>query len=266
MRIGFFDSGLGGLVILRAAREALPQHDFVYLGDTLHLPYGGRSNEAIYAHTKSAIDYLFRVQDCALIVIACNTASAAALRRLQQEYLVESFPDRRVLGVVIPTLEVTHEKHYKRIGLLATQNLVQSRIYEEELQKLDADIQIFSEPAPLLVPLIEHNGHAWIDDILQHYLTPLLAADIQALILGCTHYPFLRPRLKKILPETVDILSQDDIIPYKLADYLKRHPEIEEKLDKTGQTVFCVTDMTQNYLKTAAEIYGSAPALEKVVL
>jgi len=266
MRIGFFDSGLGGLVILRAAREALPQHDFVYLGDTLHLPYGGRSNDAVYEYSKAAIDHLFREEDCALIVVACNTASAAALRRLQQTYLVDTYPDRRILGVVIPTLEVTHEKRYQRVGLLATQYIVQSQIYQQELKKLDTDIEIYAQPSPLLVPLIENNGHAWIDDVLEHYLDPLLAQDIQALILGCTHYPFLRPRLQKMLPSGVDILSQDDIIPHKLADYLQRHPEIDEKITRGGTTSFCVTDVTQNYLKTAEEIYGSVPTLEKVIL
>ncbi|TVQ82376.1 MAG: glutamate racemase [Micavibrio sp.] len=266
MRIGFFDSGLGGLMILKAARQMLPRHDFVYFGDTLHLPYGGRSNDAIYDYTQAAAEYLFRSEDCALIIVACNTASAAALRRLQQGWLAEHFPERRILGVVIPTLEVTIEKNCRRPGLLATERLVQSQIYQIELQKLNPEIQIFAAAAPLLVPLIENDGGRWLPEVLKHYLSPLLAENIDSLILGCTHYPFLRPYLREFLPEGFPVLSQDEIIPGKLADYLARHPEIDEKISRNGLTKYLVTDITSNYTKTAAEIYGASLDLEKVVL
>ncbi len=266
MRIGFFDSGLGGLMILKAARQVLPRHDFVYFGDTLHLPYGGRSNDAIYDYTQQAIDHLLRKEDCNLVIVACNTASAAALRRLQQGYLAENFPDRRVLGVVIPTLEATLEYGCKKIGLLATERLVQSQIYQMELQKLDPEIEIFAAAAPLLVPLIENNGQKWLPSILADYIAPLLEHGIEALILGCTHYPFLRPYLKELLPPHVHVISQDEIIPAKLVDYLQRHPEIDSAIGRDGMTKFLVTDITNNYIRTATEIYGTAPKLEKTVL
>ncbi len=267
MKIGVFDSGLGGLLILKAIQEELPSYDKVYLGDTLHLPYGGRSKDAIYTYTKNAVDYLLKTENCNLIILACNTASALALRKLQQTYLIDNFPDRRILGVVIPTLESTLEQNKsKRIGLIATQALVDSNIYDEELKKISPDIKLFSQPTPLLVPLIENNGHKWITDILQEYIAPLLKQKIETLILGCTHYSFLQPYLQKILPNDVTIISQDKIIPTKLNDYLQRHPEIETKLNQNYNTSFYVSDITKNYLKTAEDIYGSEIKLKKIVL
>ncbi len=267
MKIGIFDSGIGGLIIMKAIKDHLPQYDMVYLGDTLHLPYGGRSSDAIYKYTESAIDYLFRKKNCNLIIIACNTASATALRRIQQQYLVRNFPNRRVLGVVIPTLETVVEKYAnKRIGLLATEALVNSGIYQEELQKLAPNMKIFAQASPLLVPLIENGGDKWAKDILQEYLAPLLEKNIDVLVLACTHYPFLIPYLKEILPENIAIISQDSIIPNKLANYLKRHPEIDNKLDKNTNDCFYVSDITKNYVRTAKYIYKQDIKLEKLVL
>ena len=267
MKIGIFDSGIGGLIITKAIKEKLPEYDMVYLGDTLHLPYGGRSKDAIYCYTERAIDYLLSKENCNLVVIACNTASATALRRIQQEYLVKYYPKRRVLGVVIPTLETVVDKYSnKRIGLLATEALVNSGIYQEELQKLAPHMKIFAKVAPLLVPLIENGGEKWLSDVLQEYLKPLLDKNIDVLVLACTHYPFLIPYLKEILPPNIAIVSQDRIIPDKLDDYLTRHPEIDKKLNKNSENKFCVTDITNNYIKTAKYIYGRDIKLEKVVL
>lgn len=264
MRIGVFDSGLGGLVIHKAIMDCLPSYSSVYLGDTLHVPYGGRSPEAICEYSKRCIDYLFRHQDCHLIIMACNTASATALRKIQQEYLPAHYPDRRVLGVVVPTIEVATENGYQRIGLLATQYSVSSNVYAQELMKLSPTCKIFSVAAPLLVPLIEHNGLKWVKPVLQEYIQPILEEDIQALILGCTHYPVLKDMLKEILPQDITLISQDEIIPTRLKRYLKNHPEHEERLTKNADHIFLVTDFPQNYLSISSALFKKDIHLRKI--
>lgn len=265
MKIGIFDSGLGGLVLTKAITDTLPDYDYIYLGDTLHVPYGPRSGEAIYQFTLKAVDFLFR-QDCKLVIIACNTASASALRRLQQDYLPKHYPDRRILGVVVPTLEVAQSTGHHKLGLIATPFVVNSEIYPFELEKLNPRISICATATPLLVPLIENNGMHYIKQPLQDYIQPLIDDKIDGLILGCTHYPLLKPLLKEILPDHIDLISQDDFIPAKLADYLHRHPEIENTLDKTHHYRFCVTDVAKSYQDMANRIFGQALVLEKVAL
>ncbi len=256
MKIGIFDSGLGGLIITKAISDRLPTYDTIYYGDTLNVPYGSRSPEAVLNHTQAAMDVLF-AQECQLIVMACNTANASSLQKLQQTYLPRTYPDRRILGVVIPTLETAHERQYTRIGVLATQSLVSSKVYEEELHKINPKIQVFSQSCPLLVPLIENDGLKWIDPILQEYLEPLLQNNVEAIILGCTHYPLLKTHIQKFLEKTsIELISQDEIIPDKLADYLVRHPEIEGSLSQEGRHEFFVSDLTDAYSKTAHYIYG----------
>lgn len=264
MKIGIFDSGLGGLLITRAIRDALPEHDLVYLGDTLHVPYGRRSPEAVYDLSKRIVDYLFKEQDCQLIIMACNTASAAALRRLQQGYLLEQYPDRRILGVVVPTLETALDMGHERIGLLGTESLIQLDVYQQELSKLNPDVKIYGQAAPLLVPMIEHEGTQWIEPVLENYLSPLREQNIQSLILGCTHYPYLKEHIRTALGEEITLISQDEIIPAKLTDYLNRHPESDEKIEKNGKTSFLLTDITDSYPSIAQEIYGADVLLEKV--
>lgn len=253
---------------MRAARDMLPDHDFLYLGDTLHVPYGKRSKDTIYDFSKACVSYLFE-QGCALVITACNTVSAAALRRLQQEYLpssVYSGTNKRILGVVVPTLEAAIDGGYKRIGVLATQYTVQSAIYELELKKINPAVQIYQAAAPLLVPMIEENGEEWILPVLEHYLEPLLQKDIECLILGCTHYPRVETQIQHIVGDGVRILSQNRIIPEKLRCYLERHPEIDDCISKTGKTEFHVTDLTENYLNTAGHIYGNSINLQKVTI
>jgi len=258
MKLGIFDSGLGGLLITRAVREHLPDLDIFYYGDTLHLPYGNRSDEAIYKYTVMAMNYMF-AQDCQLIVVACNTASAACLRRLQQEYLPQKWGKlgRNIIGVVVPMLEEAIARGYKHLGLIGTNYTVSSNIFEAELQKIDPDITLEQVATPLLVPLIEHDGMPWARDVLGSYSGQMNLSKIEALILGCTHYPHLKPLLVETLGENTQILSQDDIIPLKLADYLRNHPEYSDKMDKNGTISFLVSDLTDNYVKTAREIYGS---------
>ena len=262
MKLGLFDSGLGGVMIARSIRASLPDIDMVYLGDTLHVPYGNRSEEAIYTYTKAAIEHLFTQYNCQLIVVACNTSSASALRRLQQTYLPKAFPNRRILGVVVPTIEYAIEKGHTCLGLIGTNYTVTSRIYEEELLKINPDIKIHQANTPLLVPLIENDGMAWIEDVLDHYIQPLLEKNIEALILSCTHYTCL----KEIIREryNIDVYAQDEIVPLKLAEYLKRHPEIDNLISKTGDAAFYVTDLTESYAKKATEFYGESVDLSPV--
>ena len=224
-KIGIFDSGLGGLYVGRAIAKALPQYDYVYLGDTLNVPYGGRSMENIYDLTQSAINYLMREQQCDLIVIACNTASVTALRNLQKEYLPQNFPDNRILGVVVPTLESATELGASQIGLIATAY------------------------TPLLVPLIENQGDKYMDLVLNDYLEPLIAKGLDSLILGCTHYVAIKDKVREATNHRVRVLSQDEIIPPKLKDYLARHPEIEQRLSKNGKFEAYVTDDNPQSIK-----------------
>ena len=265
MTIGVFDSGVGGLVMAQAFRRALPDHDFLYLGDTLHVPYGPRSAEAIYQFTLKAIDYLFR-QGCPLVIIACNTASTSALRRLQQEYLPNHFPDRRLLGVIVPTLEAVIDGAHHKIGLLGTSFTVNSGIYPDELKKINPKIQLIGQAAPLLVPLVEYNALSFAEPILQTYLAPLLEAQIDSLVLGCTHYPLFKPLLHKVIPPDVTVISQDDVVPPKLVDYLSRHPEINGRLDQKGRFQTLVTDLTPSYTAIGETLFGERLHFEKVSL
>lgn len=262
-KIGVFDSGLGGLFIADAVRKRLPAYDYLYLGDTLHLPYGRRSDEAIYDLTEKAMRYLFN-QDCELIVIACNTASAAALRKLQQGFLAKEFPSKRILGVIVPTLEAAIDHGATRIGMIATQRTVHSNIYEAELKKLNPAVEMCAVATPLLVPLIEEGGEKYINEVLRDYLAPIAAKNVQSIILGCTHYVAVKDHVKKILPQA-DLISQDDIIPEKLADYLARHPEMEQRLSKGGTFTLSATDANENFQRNTNELMGEKTVLAQAV-
>ena len=253
MKLGIFDSGLGGLVITKAVREVLPNIDILYYGDTLHLPYGNRSDSAIIEYTRRAMVKMFD-QGCSLIIMACNTASAAALRYLQQNWLQDHYPDRNIIGVVVPTLETAIERGYKKLGLIGTNYIINAGIYREELQKLDPAITLVQTATPLLVPIIEHDGGAWARDIVAHYLTTMVDQGIECLILGCTHYPTLYHVIKDVIGNDIDILSQDHIIPQKLKAYIARHPEYD--VGHNSHEEFYVSDLTDNYLKAAHYLYG----------
>jgi glutamate racemase len=259
-RIGIFDSGLGGLLILKNILKRLPRYNFLYLGDTKRVPYGNRSQKTIYQFTKNAVDYLFS-QNCQLIILACNTASSQALRKIQQKYLPKKYPARRVLGVIIPTVEAALElKNIKKVGVLATPSTVASGTFIREFKKASAGwrkkIKVIQQAAPLLVPLIENNGLKWAEPIIKEYLKPLLTKKVNAIILGCTHYPALKNKIRQIAGRNIKIISQDEIIPDKLHDYLKRHPGIENKLQKNGKRIFLVTDITKDFQMTAKKWLG----------
>jgi glutamate racemase len=264
MKIGIFDSGLGGLIITHSLIQRLPQYDYLYLGDTARVPYGNRSQEAIYEFTRQAVEYLFK-HNCGLVIIACNTASAEALRRIQQEYLPLHYPKRRVIGVLIPAAEAAVEASLaQKIGVLATRGTVASSAFNRELHKLAPKAEVKLRAAPLLVPLVENDGLKWAGPILDEYLTPLKGID--TLILGCTHYPFLKDQIRQKVGEGVKVISQDEILPPKLDDYLHRHPEIESTLSKNQERTFQVTDLTDDTTRLSRDLFGGAVSLHQVSL
>ncbi len=256
MRIGIFDSGLGGLVIARAIFKQLPQYDYIYLGDTKHLPYGNKSSKQVYNLTRDAVKFLFD-QECELVVLACNTASALALRKLQQEFLPKYYPDRRVLGVVIPTLEVVSKVTFDtKIGVIATAATAKSHIYKKELQKINPHLKIFEQAAPELAMMIEENQITNIGPLLKKYLKPLTKQGITALVLGCTHYPIIKSEIGQALGKNVKIICQTDIIPLKLKEYLWRHPEINRRLNKSSNRQFLVTKSSEHFNTVAKRLFG----------
>lgn len=257
--IGVFDSGFGGLSILKDIVKKLPEYDYVYLGDTARTPYGTRSMEVVYKFTKQAIDFLF-ANGCKLIVIVCNTASADALPKIQREYFSSRYAgNKRVLGVIVPALEeaILTTKN-KRVGLIATEGTVNSGTFKRELAKRVSRVKLFSQPAPLLVPLVEAGEHTSkaVKLILTQYLKPLLAKKIDTLILGCTHYGILETEIKKITGKKIYILSEGKVVARKLADYLSRHPEIDSRLSKKSKRTFYTTDLTEKFQKLGTRFFG----------
>jgi len=252
MNIGIFDSGLGGLSILRDILAVLPQYNYIYLGDNARVPYGNRSAETIYQFSLQAVKYLFK-QDCQLIIIACNTSSSLALHRLQKEYLPKNYPKRRILGVIRPTVEFVVEKKFQRIGIIGTKATINSLSYAHELHKLNPNIKIFQNPSPLLVPVIEENlGRGELLKILlDMYVKPLLDQHIEALLLGCTHYGIITHKIQRYVGKSIEVINQGPIIAIKLNNYLKRHVEIDSQLAKSGEKHYFVTDINENYSKTA---------------
>ncbi len=261
MKIGVFDSGLGGLFTLKALAKKLPQYDYVYLGDTKRLPYGSRSHEVIYQFLKEGVDFLFS-KDCALIIVACNTASAEALRELQQKYLPTAYPDKKVLGMIVPLTESCEK--YSRVGLVATNATISSKAYENEFKKRAKHAKLFSLATPLLVPLIENGDKKFLPIAVKDYLKFFKEKKIEALLLGCTHYGIAKKEFQKNLPKNVVVLSQNDIVPKKTKDYLSRHPEIESKLSKNNTREFFVTDITETMKKLAEKWFGKKIAIQKI--
>ncbi len=261
MKIGIFDSGLGGLIIAKSVTQKLPQYDVVYLGDTARVPYGDRSEATIYKYAKQAADFLFK-KDCQLIIFACNTVSASALRKLQRNYLPKHYPERRILGVIIPTVEEAASR--RKVGIMATAATVRSKAYVRELKKLNKRIKIYQKAAPRLVPLLEQNDLDATDPLLADYLRPLMEQGIDSLILGCTHYPMLTKKIKKIIGPKIKIYDQSNIIPQKLKTYLNRHPEIQKKLSKQGSREFYVTRKNLEYAGLSKLLMGHIIKLTSV--
>lgn len=257
MKIGFFDSGLGGLTILKAVAKELPDYDYEFYGDTANLPYGNKSEEEIFELTKRGIEHLF-IKGCILVIIACNTASAETLRKLQDGFLVEEHPDKKILGVIIPTVEEVAESKLKKVLMIATKRTVDSGKYGTELAKLAGDTELVSVATPILVPLIELGN---IDDALNEVLAVLKrdGEDVEGLILGCTHYTVLKEKIAKSeLGRKISIFSQDEIIPKKLRDYLDRHLEIQTQLTRGGERNIFLTNNDSRYDAAIQELLGGA--------
>jgi len=266
--MGVFDSGFGGLEVLREVIKKLPQYDYVYLGDTARAPYGNRSQEKVYEFTRQAVSFLLK-QNSPLVILACNTASSEALRRIQKEYLPEHFPERRVLGVVIPAAEAAVElTENNRIGVMATEGTVASGAFKRELKKLKPEAEVFQKACPLLVPIIEagEEDSKIAELALKNYLIPLLEKNIDTLILGCTHYGLLRDKIQEIAGKDVSIVSEGNIVAEKTGDYLKRHPEIESLLNQNSRIDFLTTDLSGKFSTLGSKFFGRFIKSKKIVL
>lgn len=258
--IGVFDSGYGGLTVLREIVKALPQYDYLYLGDNARAPYGTRSFETVYRYTLQCVEWLLK-QNCPLVILACNTASAKALRSIQQNDLQRLHPTARVLGVIRPTTEIIGKKtSTKHIGILATNGTVQSDSYGIEIEKFFPEVKITQEACPMWVPLVENNEHEseGADYFVKKHIRNILSKDdaIDTLLLACTHYPLLKEKIESHLPSQVTLLSQGEIVAHSLQDYLQRHPEIEQKISRGEQRHFYTTDSADDFTSKASLFFG----------
>ncbi|MDR0835854.1 MAG: glutamate racemase [Tannerella sp.] len=255
--IGIFDSGYGGLTIFSKIKSLLPEYDYIYLGDNARTPYGARSFDVVYQFTRQAVNKLFE-EGCPLVILACNTASAKALRTIQQHDLpLSDDPTRRVLGVIRPTVEIVDTlSRTRHVGVLGTSGTVSSQSYELEINKLFPEIIVTSEACPMWVPLVENNEHesAGADYFVKKHLDNILQKDarIDTLLLGCTHYPLLEPKIRKYLPQEITIFSQGERIAESLQDYLNRHPEMEIRLSKNGTCRFLTTESAEKFSESAS--------------
>jgi glutamate racemase len=258
--IGVFDSGYGGLTVLKEFIELLPEYDFLYLGDNSRAPYGTRSFETVYKYTLESVQWLL-AQNCPLIILACNTASAKALRTIQQNDLINLNKEARVLGVIRPTSEILGSyTTSKNIGVLATKGTVQSNSYDIEIKKFYPDMVIAHEACNMWVPLIENNEHTGqgADFFVKKSLDNIFRKNpkIDALLLACTHYPLLKEKIEKYLPKGVQLIYQGQIVAASLKNYLERHPEIEKKITKKSERLFYTTDSPEDFNTNAATFYG----------
>lgn len=258
--IGIFDSGYGGLTVMKDIVEELPQYDYLYLGDNARSPYGSRSFETIYDYTLECVKYLFN-QDCHLIILACNTASAKALRNIQQNDLPQLAPERRVLGVIRPTAEVIGEySKTGHVGVLGTRGTTSSESYVIEIQNQYPELEVYQEACPMWVPLVENQEYdsPGADYFVKQHIEGILSqsAKIDTLLLACTHYPLLMEKIKQFSPDGMTILSQGEIVADSLADYLQRHPEIADQCTKNSSRRFMTTDSTEDFDAHANFFWG----------
>lgn len=268
--IGVFDSGYGGLTILSKIREILPEYDYIYLGDNARAPYGTRSFEVVYAFTLQAVTRLFEM-GCHLVILACNTASAKALRSIQINDLPHLDSARRVLGVIRPTVEcignITRSRH---VGVLATNGTIKSESYPLEIRKLFPDIKVSGEACPLWVSLVENNEALGdgTDYFIRKYINELLAKDreIDTAILGCTHYPILLPKIQQYMPAGITIVSQGQLVADSLKDYLHRHPEIDIKCTRGGKCTYYTTEAEEKFIESASIFLNEAITVRRIEL
>lgn len=268
--IGVFDSGYGGLTVLKEIVAELPQYDYCYLGDNARAPYGPRSFDTVYHYTLEAVQWFF-AQGCELVVLACNTASAKALRTIQQKDLLKIAPDKRVLGVIRPTTEIIGQfSKTGHIGILGTNGTVTSNSYPIEIDKFYPELKVYQEACPMWVPLIENGEYnqPGADYFVEKHLNHLLeqSPDIDTILLACTHYPLLMDKIRQFLPKQVQVIAQGEIVAKSLATYLQRHPAIAEKCSKGGQIRFCTTDDAANFDQQAAIFFGKTVVSEQIDL
>jgi len=240
--VGIFDSGYGGLTVFKSIADRLPDYNYIYMGDNARSPYGDHSYETVYQYTLECVEWLF-AQGCPLVILACNTASAKALRTIQQRVLPFKYPNHRVLGVIRPTAEVIGGyTETNTIGVMGTRGTVNSESYPIEISHFFPELTVIQQSCPLWVPLIENNEHInpGADYFVQKYVDALLAKSpaIDTILLACTHYPLLIPKLTKVLPEGFKLVAQGDIVAHSLADYLHRHPELEIQLGRERRKKF----------------------------
>lgn len=258
--IGIFDSGYGGLTVFREIVDLLPQYDYVYLGDNARTPYGTRSFETVYNYTLESVLKLFEM-GCPLVILACNTASAKALRTIQQKDLVKMDSALRVLGVIRPTAEIIGQySSSRKVGVLGTSGTVRSESYPIEITKVSPDVQVYQQACPMWVPLIENNEHLdeGADFYVKKYIDELLnqEPEIDVFLLGCTHYPLLIDKIKEHLPKHVQVISQGEIVAASLKDYLRRHPEMEQSISKGATRKFFTTDDPSRFDEHASVFFG----------
>ena len=268
--IGVFDSGDGGLTILDKIREVLPEYDYIYLGDNARAPYGTRSFEVVYEFTRQAVNKLFDM-GCHLVILACNTASAKALRSIQMNDLPGIDPARRVLGVIRPTVECVGEiSKNQHIGVLATAGTIKSESYPLEIHKLFPEIQVSGTACPMWVSLVENNESQdeGADYFIRKYINQLLSKDpqIDTVILGCTHFPILLPKIRQYIPEHISVIAQGEYVAESLKDYLKRHPEMDAKCTKNGNCQFYTTEAEEKFSESASTFLKQQISVKHITL
>ena len=268
--IGVFDSGYGGLTILDKIREVLPEYDYIYLGDNARAPYGTRSFEVVYEFTRQAVNKLFDM-GCHLVILACNTASAKALRSIQMNDLPQIDPARRVLGVIRPTVECVGEiSKNQHIGVLATAGTIKSESYPLEIHKLFPEIQVSGTACPMWVSLVENNESQdeGADYFSRKYIDQLLSKDpqIDTVILGCTHFPILLPKIRQYIPDHISVIAQGEYVAESLKDYLKIHPEMDAKCTKNGNCQFYTTEAEEKFSESASTFLKQQISVKHITL
>lgn len=268
--IGVFDSGFGGLTILSEIKSLLPEYSYIYLGDNMRAPYGGRSFDTVYQFTLEAVKWLFQ-QGCELVILACNTASAKALRSIQQNDLPHIDPNKRVLGVIRPTTEIADSlSNSKHIGILGTNGTIKSKSYEIELAKMHPHLKVTGEACPMWVPLVEYNEYKQpgANYFIKQHIDRLLEKDAQidTIILGCTHYPLLIDKIKEYTPQSIQLISQGEFVAESLKNYLHRHPELESKTSKEGITKYYTTDSVEEFKEFASSYFQEEIKVQKIKL
>lgn len=268
--IGVFDSGYGGLTILDKIREVLPEYDYIYLGDNARAPYGTRSFEVVYEFTRQAVNKLFDM-GCHLVILACNTASAKALRSIQMNDLPQIDPARRVLGVIRPTVECVGEiSKNQHIGVLATAGTIKSESYPLEIHKLFPEIQVSGTACPMWVSLVENNESQdeGADYFIRKYIDQLLSKDpqIDTVILGCTHFPILLPKIRQYIPDHISVIAQGEYVAESLKDYLKKHPEMDAKCTKNGNCQFYTTEAEEKFSESASTFLKQQISVKHITL